>query len=135
MKVGSITGLTVVAGLATALCVAASGVSAAAAKPAARACFWIRNVDGFASADNQVVYLRADGRKVFELKLFAPCLDVNWNEHIGIRARGSSLICEGANNNVEVFTRSVAHRQRCPVVSVRQLNAQEIAVLPKHARP
>lgn len=109
--------------------------SANAAPTSSSSCFWIRSVDNFASVDTSTVYVRANGRQVYELKLFAPCLDVNWSHHIGLRSRGSSLICEGTRHNVEIIVRSTAHRQHCPVTSVRRLTPDEVSALPKGARP
>ena len=113
-------------------------MTAAAPAPAApnsQSCFWVRHVDNFASIDPHTVYVRTAGRQVFELKLFGPCLDVDWSHRIGLRARGSSMICEGRANSAEVIVRSTGHSPRCPVDSVRRLTAEEVAALPKGAQP
>ena len=103
--------------------------------PHAPSCFWTRSVDSFRSIDNRTVYVRVSGRDVYELKLFAPCQDVDWAHHIGLRSRGSSNVCEGRPTTLEIYVRSVANHQRCPVDSVRHLSPAEVRALPAAARP
>lgn len=104
-------------------------------KPAP-ACFWARNVDNFAAEnDERTVNLRVGLHDVYQLKLFAPCQDIDWNQRIALRSRGSDWICEGDNLDAEIDTHSPIGPQRCPVISVRKLNPAEIAALPKDARP
>jgi hypothetical protein len=128
---------------AAAAALAALSVSAAAQPPAAappsnqRACFWTRSIDNFAAVDTTRVYLRA-GRRVFELTLFANCLQLNWVNRLGIRTRGSSNICEGPNPGIDVIVRDrggIPGGQRCPVTNVRLLTPDEVAALPPRARP
>ncbi len=124
--------------LALALSATAAGPpsGAAAATPyRGPACFWSRNIDSFAAPDDRTLYLRVGVRDVYELRLFAPCLDVDWTQHLAVRSRGSSWICEGRNSNVEIFSPSPIGHQRCVVDSVRKLNPDEIAALPRRARP
>jgi hypothetical protein len=112
--------------------------SAGAAKPSGppKACFYARNVNGFSAPNEQTVYLRVSVRDVYEAKLFAPCNDVDWNQTIALRSRGSSWICEGSGANfVEVISHSAMGRQRCPVTSLRKLTPDEIAAIPKRDRP
>ena len=113
----------------------------AVAQPApprpAPACFWIRNVDGFAANDTRTLYLRVGMNQVWELKLFANCLNLDWVHHLGIRNRGAgSNVCEGPNPGIDIVVRDVAiGRQSCAVTGVRRLSPDEIAALPKNARP
>lgn len=108
---------------------------AAATRQEAQHCFWVRSVDSFRSVDSKTVYVRASMRDVYELKLFAPCLDVDWAHHIGLRARGSSNVCEGRSTWLEVYVRAPRKRQTCQVSSVRYLTPAEVAALPAAARP
>ncbi|HWF78635.1 MAG TPA: DUF6491 family protein [Caulobacteraceae bacterium] len=111
---------------------------AAAPAPAQRACFWTRSITNFAAVDTTRVYLRASGRRVFELTLFANCLQLNWVHRLGIRTRGSSNICEGPNPGVDVIVRDrggIPGGQRCPVTNIRLLTPDEVAALPPRARP
>jgi hypothetical protein len=128
------TACTAAAGAAGLALVMTSLAPTASAAPPTR-CFWVRNVDGFASIDNRTVYVRANMRNVFELKLFAPCLNVDWAHHIALRSRGGSLVCEGTGHDLEIFYRWGAHRERCPVTSVRRLTPAEVSALPPRARP
>ena len=124
--------------LALGLAAGASSLPAATAAPAntPRACFWGHNVDNFAAtSDERTVNLRVGVRDVYALTLFAPCIDISWSHHIALRAHGSDWICEGANVDAEIITRSAIGPQRCQVTSVRKLSPAEIAALPKNARP
>ncbi len=107
----------------------------AAPERGGRHCFWIRSVDGFRSIDNRTVYVLVNQRDVYELKLFTPCLDVDWLHHVALRKRGAGNICEGQATNLEIYARSPANRQRCPVSSVRHLTPSEVRALPAAARP
>jgi len=111
--------------------------AAARTRPPARACFWIRNVSNFAAADTSTLYLRVGVSQVWRLTLFANCFNLDWVHHVGLDARGvGSNICEGPNPGVDVVVRDVAFgRQRCPVIDVRRLTPDEIAALPRGARP
>ena len=123
--------------LSAAVALAAAPLSSTMAAPHrhAASCFWTRSVEGFRSIDNQTVYVRVSGRDVYELKLFAPCQDVDWAHHIGLRARGSSNVCEGKPTTIEIYVRSIANHARCPVESVRHLSPVEVRGLPAAARP
>ncbi len=123
-------------GIALLMLAATLAASTAAVAAPGRSCFWARSVDSFRSPDSETVYLRAHVRDVYELKLFAPCLDVDWAHHIVLRSRGSSFVCEGTVNNVEIIVHSVGgHRQHCQVSSVRKLTPDEVSALPKSSRP
>ena len=50
-------------------------------------CFWGRNADNFTSPDDRTVYLRVGVRQVYELKLFSPCIDIDWSQHIALSPR------------------------------------------------
>ena len=119
--------------------VAASALTfSATAQPSPKpspACFWQRSVTNFAAVDTSRVYLRA-GNRVFELALFANCLQLNWVQRLALRSRGSSNICEGPNPGLDVIVRNgIPGAQRCPVTGVRQLTKDEVAALPPRARP
>jgi hypothetical protein len=132
-----------IAKLLASLAMATSVGAVASAQPAyprppehANACFWARNADSFAPVDDTTVNLRTGVRQVYQLKLFAPCTDLDFSESIALRSRGASdFVCEGRANDLELFTRSAAGPSRCLVTSVRKLSGDEIAALPKRQRP
>ncbi|HEX7759071.1 MAG TPA: DUF6491 family protein [Caulobacteraceae bacterium] len=99
------------------------------------ACFYGRMANGFSAPNDRTVYVRAGVRDVYELKLFAPCIDVDWAQHIALRSRSGDFICEGNNVDYEVFSPSPIGRQRCQVTSVRKLTPVEVAAMPKKDRP
>jgi hypothetical protein len=107
------------------------------AQPAANGqdCFYHRDTDSFTAADNQTINLRVGVNRYYQLKLFSPCLDLDFSQAIGMRSRGSNWICAGSANDVEIFTHSAAGRQRCVVSEVRRLTPEDIAAMPKRDRP
>ncbi len=112
---------------------ARSPMEPAADKPA-RACFWTRSVNGFAAADDRIVYLRVGVRDVYELQMLGPCYDLDWANAIGIRNRsGSGRVCTGLD--ADIISPSLSGPQRCPVRTVRKLTLTEAAALPKGSQP
>ena len=122
-----------------ALGVAASSPAFAADKDklpadaAQRSCFYTRNADGFAAPDDKTLYVRVGVRDVYRFDMFAPCLDLDWNQRLALVSRSSSWICSGMD--ADVITHSPIGPQRCPVRHVRKLTPEEVAALPKKARP
>jgi hypothetical protein len=100
---------------------------------APRECFWTRDVNGFAAADQRTVYVRAGVNRVYELDLLGPCPDVDWTEHLALESRGSDSICSGVD--AMIIAPSPIGPQRCAVRTVRRLTPQQVAALPPKARP
>ena len=63
--------------------VAMLGATAAQAEEK-RDCFYARNISSWAAQDDTTVNLRVNVRDFFQLKLLAPCNNINWTERIGI---------------------------------------------------
>lgn len=122
-------------GLAT---VAHAAEPARMSKPpkAQRACFPARSVNNFAAVDDQNLYVRVGVRDVYRLEMFGNCFDLSWVHSLALVSRGGSFICEGGLSGVDVVTRDAGPGlQTCPVSSIRKLSPEEIAALPKKARP
>ena len=109
---------------------------AAQSRAGGSSCFSTRNIRGFRSVDNRTVFVRAGANDIFALELFAPCQGVNWAHNVALRARGSSRICEGRANWVNLYVRQAGGRQgRCSVSNVRRLTPGDVAAMPRGARP
>jgi len=125
--------------LAAALTVSASAQPPPGAPPPSKpapACFWPSSINNFAAVDEENLYLRVGIRDVYRAKLFANCLDLDWVHHLALVSHGSSVLCEGSNLDTDVVVRDVGiGRQRCPVTDLRKLTPDEVAALPKGARP
>ena len=119
------------------LALACAGSAAAADTPPAKThneCFWTRNADGFAAPDEHTLYVRVGVRQVWKFEMFGPCPDIDWNQRLALVSRPAGTICTGMD--AEVITHSPGiGRQRCMVRSVKKLTPEEIAALPKRARP
>jgi hypothetical protein len=100
-----------------------------------RACFNVRMIDNFNAPDESTVYIRVNVNEVYRLKLFAPCLNVNWDQTIALQNRsGSSWLCDPMDAELLVRDPGVG-RQRCLVSEMRKLTPAEVAALPKKSRP
>jgi hypothetical protein len=99
-------------------------------------CFWASRIENFAAVDRDNLYLRVGNTDFYQAKLFASCLDLDWVHHLALVSQPSSLICEGSNMDLTVVVRGVATgRQRCSVTAVRKLTPDEVAALPRGAKP
>jgi hypothetical protein len=111
-------------------------VDAAQSRAGGRSCFRTRNIRSFRSVDNRTVFVRAGANDIFALELFSPCLGVNWTHNVALRTRGSSQVCEGRANWVNLYVRQTGGRQaRCSVSNVRRLTPGDVAGMPRGARP
>jgi hypothetical protein len=127
--------LIAVAGLASAAHAAEPARMSKAPKPQ-RSCFYARSVTNFAAADDRNLYIRVGTRDVYHLAMFGNCFDLSWVHSLGLQSRGGNFICEGTNVSVDVVTRDAGPGlQSCPVTAIRKLTAEEVAGLPKKARP
>ena len=130
--------LTALALSAVAACASPQAAPTGAASPAmatapARQCFWTRSVTNFAASDEDTVYVRAGARRVYELELFGPCPDVDWNQEIALVSRFGQRVCSGFD--ASIVSSSAIGPQKCLVRNVRELSPQEVAALPPRARP
>lgn len=98
-----------------------------------RSCFWARNANGFAAADEKTVNIRVGVKDVYQFEMLGRCTDIDWSQKIALVSRGSSSICTGLD--AEIVTNSALGPQRCPVRAVRKLTPQEVAALTPRARP
>lgn len=116
--------------------------AASAAQPAAttepsartgRRCFRANEVNGWRAGDNNTVYVRTGVRRIFRMELMGPCPDINWNQRIGIEARGSGWICSGLD--ATIVSPSTIGPRHCPVRRITELSQQEADALPSRFRP
>lgn len=100
-----------------------------------RECFRTASVTGFVPAGRDKVNVTVGAREVFQLILAPGCsADLDWEQKIGIEARGASRICTGLD--AELIVNSPSGRpERCPVRTVRRLTAAEIAAPPARKTP
>jgi hypothetical protein len=80
------------------------------------------------------VQVRVGVRDVYQFEMFGHCTDVDWAQRIAIVARGgSSRICEGFD--ADLVTPSPIGPQRCLVKNIHKLTPEQVAALPRRARP
>ena len=99
-----------------------------------RACFFHDMANGFSAPDDHTVYVRAGVRDVYKLDLFGPCPNVDWTMRIGLQNRGSSWVCVG--DVVDILVRDPGlGRERCMAKVTAKLTPEEVAALPRKAKP
>ena len=96
-------------------------------------CFWTRNADGFAAENEHIVNIRVGVRDVWQFEFLGTCPDIDWSNRIALVSRSGSTICSGMD--AEIVTRTAIGPQRCAVRSLRKLTPEEVAALPRRARP
>ena len=107
--------------------------SASETAKAPRACFFNRDIRGFAAPDDKTLYLRVRSTEVFRLDMMGRCPDLDWENRIAIDSRGSSSICDAMD--ATVLVRGPIGVDRCPVRAITRLTPEEVAALPRKARP
>jgi len=115
-----------------------SGLARSAAPaPHGDECFNVRSVVDYSSAGRDAINVRVGGNRYYRLDILGTCPDIDLNFHLGLRSRsGSSWICH--DTDAEVIARGpFGQPDRCPVVGMRQLSAEEVAAIrhpPRHRR-
>lgn len=97
-------------------------------------CFYTKNVTSFAAPDEHNLYVRVGVRDVYHFEMFGPCPDMDWNQRLALVSRGSSWICNGMDAEVVTHATGIG-RQRCQVRHMEKLTPEQVAMLPKRARP
>jgi hypothetical protein len=121
---------------AAALLGLAATAAGAADKPNGDQCFWARNIVSFAAPDDHTVYVRVSSRDIYRMDLLVPCPDVDWNQRVALRSShgAGGSICSPLDAEIVSHATGLGP-QRCPVKALHKLTPEEIAALPKHARP
>ncbi len=107
----------------------------AAAQPApkaARQCFNQRDILNVAAQDDYTINLRIRPTDVYQAKTVIGCPDVGLGAAVAYRSF-SSRICTAAD--MTFVTRGPFSARDCPLDSLRKLNPDEVAALPKRGRP
>lgn len=97
-------------------------------------CFYTKNVTSFAAPDDHNLYVRVGVRDVYHFEMFGPCPDMDWNQRVALVSRSSSWICNGMDAEVVTHATGIG-RQRCMVRHMEKLTPEQVAALPKRARP
>lgn len=101
---------------------------------APRECFFVHEVQSFASSNDRFVYVRTGRDEVFELTTLG-CSNTDWSHQIGIAARGGgSSVCTSMDAEL-IVPGLPGGRTTCPVTGVRRLSEAELAALPERDRP
>ena len=105
----------------------------ASASNPGRSCFRSADVTSWAAGDRTTVTLQVGIREFYQIKLLAPCGDIDFSQRIGLRSRGTDFICTGLD--VEVIAPTPTGLERCQASSLRRLTTDEVSALPGRARP
>ncbi|MGZ3403893.1 MAG: DUF6491 family protein [Phenylobacterium sp.] len=117
------------------LTLAAASAAGATDKPKDE-CFWARNVTSFAAPDDHTVYVKVNMHDVYRLDLMIACPDVDWNQRVALQSShgAGGSICSPLDAEIISHATGLG-RQRCPVKAMHKLTPDEIAALPKKAKP
>jgi len=97
-------------------------------------CFARESIEGFSTPDDHTVLIEVFPRKIIRLDLMGDCVGLTFRQSLGLEDRPSSpWICSPLDATV-VF-RDHGIRERCPVVAIHRLTAEEINATPKRDRP
>jgi hypothetical protein len=116
--------------------------STAAPAPAAMAsasgpdqCFSPDRISNYASADDKTLYVRAFDRTVYELDTTGACFDLSTATTIAVRSfGGASRLCLGDTAEITA-PGNFGTTQMCRAQVSRTLNDEQVAALPRRARP
>lgn len=98
----------------------------------ARECFFVRQVNGFTSRNNEEVDIRVGANRHYRLTLIGYCPDIDFSHRVALRARGgSSSICVGGD--AEILVRGPTGPQSCFVSDIRRLTPEEVTA--RNRRP
>ena len=111
-----------------------NGQAAAQAPKAPKACFSARNVSNFAVVDDKTLNIRVGTRDVYQLDLLGVCPDIESQNEIAIKSRGSSFICSPFDATI-LAQGPFGRQQRCEVRGMRKLTPDEVAILPSREKP
>jgi hypothetical protein len=123
--------------LAAALVAGATTGSAIAADKTgktAHACFRADDVRSWKFLDHQQrINLSTNRRDVFTAEVIGICPSADFSLTLGIKSRTTSFICEG--DDAGLFVSNLGGAERCHMQKIRKLLPDEVAALPKDAKP
>lgn len=97
-------------------------------------CFNVRTVRDYSSAGRDAINVRVGGNRYYHLDILGTCPNIDLNFRLALRSRsGSSWICH--DTDAEIIARGPFGPQRCPVIGMRPLTAQEVEAIrhpPRH---
>jgi hypothetical protein len=105
---------------------------AVAAQPAPRQCFSTRDIQTVAPQDDFTVNIGTWSHDVYQAKTTTVCPGAGTGPALAYRSY-SSRIC--SETDMSLVTGGPFGVRDCPLASLRKLTPQEIAALPKRARP
>ena len=98
-----------------------------------RQCFNAMSVNGFNAVDDDTVIITTGANRQWKLDIVGACPNIDWTQRIGLRTTsGSSFVCESMD--AELLVPSPTGTQRCPVVGIQRLTAEQAKAL-KANRP
>jgi hypothetical protein len=113
-----------------------SAVAAETATPQQKACFYSNQLESWRAADAKTLYIRVALARHYRLDLSAACPAAQrLDAHLITTARGSNLICKAIDWDIQASDSSGGFAQPCIVKSMTPLSADEVAAIPKGAKP
>ncbi len=123
--------------------VAALGLASAAhadtpaAKPKPQSsCFFTRNWDGWRSPDEKTIYLRVRIKDVYRIDLSAGSSLLTWPDvHLVNVVRGPDLVCNPIDLDLRISESGGIASAGLIVKAITKLTPEQVAMIPKKAKP
>jgi len=112
--------------------VAAIALSLIGSNALAQSCFRPSQWTSWTAPDNRTLYLKV-GARIFRLDMASACTGLRTGATLITHTRGSSLLCSAIDWNLKVRSGGIA--VPCIVKTMTQLTPDQVAALPKSARP
>jgi len=126
-----------IAGLAIALAALLSApVALSAEGDAKQHCFFSNQFNNWKAADEKTLYIRVGVSRYYRLDLAGACRTALWPDAVLItKFRGSNAVCSAIDWDLQVSQRPDGIPEGCIVSKMTELTAEEVAALPKKAKP
>jgi hypothetical protein len=128
--------LLIAAALAAGLSAVAFAATETSAKPAARACFFSSQWNGWKARDENTMYLRVGVKDVYEVGFKHGCRQATYSgAHLVTVQHTSGSICSPIDLDIKVADSTSSFTTPCIATSLRKLSAEEVKAIPKPFRP
>ena len=108
----------------------------ASGKGSRSSCFNFNQLNGWRAVDPKTIYIRVGASRYYRLDLTTPCQALRSPGAFLVRkVRGSNLICRPLDWDLHVARSWREVPQACIVRTMTELSPEEVAALPKGAKP
>ena len=127
---------TVVAFAIVLVTLASAPLAMGAEDEARQHCFFSNQFNNWKAADERTLYIRVGVNRYYRLDLAGACRTALWPDAVLItKFRGSNAVCSAIDWDLKVAPRADGIAEGCIVSKMTELTTEEVAALPKKAKP